>query len=97
MCVHVHNGCNGGSYLSSKKLQALPEMFGPAPIAQVLQEMIQGCVRCGHDERKVYHMVKGGSSSVLITGWSAGFTIDPLMFHILSICFLFLFMWRLIW
>lgn len=68
VCVYTNTGCFCGNYLSVSKVRALPPRLGPASLSQVLMETVQSCINCAMDERKVYNLVKEGSSKVCITG-----------------------------
>ena len=70
MCVYTNTGCFCGNYLSVSKVRALPSQLGPASLSRVLMETVQSCINCAVDERKVYNLVKEGSSKVCITGQS---------------------------
>ena len=74
VCVYTNTGCFCGNYLSVSKVRALPSQLGPASLSRVLMETVQSCINCAVDERKVYNLVKEGSSKVCITGQSSAWS-----------------------
>lgn len=66
--VHISPGCYAGHFLSAHKVRTLPLRLGPGSLSRVLMETVQNCINCATDERKVFNLVKEGSSKVCVTG-----------------------------
>ncbi|KAM6977909.1 sex comb on midleg-like protein 4 [Aplochiton taeniatus] len=46
VCVYVNHHGDCGPHLDRKRVQQLPDHFGPAPVNSVLQQAVQACVDC---------------------------------------------------
>ncbi|XP_069866194.1 sex comb on midleg-like protein 4 isoform X2 [Dipodomys merriami] len=68
VCLYVNKQANTGPYLERRKLQQLPEHFGPERPAAVLQQAIQACIDCAHQQKLVFSLIKQGFSGELVAG-----------------------------
>ncbi|KAB5586331.1 hypothetical protein PHYPO_G00000370 [Pangasianodon hypophthalmus] len=57
----------GGSSLGRRGVQALPDHFGPGRASSVLQQCVQACVDCAHNQRVVFSCLKPGHGGELIS------------------------------
>ncbi|XP_069745944.1 polycomb protein SCMH1 isoform X2 [Narcine bancroftii] len=60
VCVYVNKHGNCGPHLNKKKVQQLPDHFGPGPVPTVLQQAVQGCVDCAYQAKTVFSFLKSG-------------------------------------
>lgn len=60
VCVYVNKHGNCGPHLNKKKVQQLPDHFGPGPVPIVLQQAVQGCVDCAYQAKTVFSFLKSG-------------------------------------
>uniref|UniRef100_A0A8B9SB19 Scm polycomb group protein like 2 n=1 Tax=Apteryx owenii TaxID=8824 RepID=A0A8B9SB19_APTOW len=60
MCVYVNKHGNSGPHLDKKKVQQLPDHFGPGPVNVVLQQAVQACVDCAYQSKTVFGFLKSG-------------------------------------
>ncbi|XP_067322891.1 sex comb on midleg-like protein 2 isoform X2 [Anolis sagrei] len=60
VCVYVNKHGNSGPHLDKKKVQLLPDHFGPGPVNVVLQQAVQACVDCAHQSKNVFGLLKSG-------------------------------------
>lgn len=67
VCVYVNASCHCGHFLSVRRLQTLPTKIGPGKLCVVLAELVQRIINSALDERKVYNLVKEGSSNISVT------------------------------
>ncbi|XP_037678841.1 sex comb on midleg-like protein 2 isoform X2 [Choloepus didactylus] len=58
VCVYVNKHGNPGPYLDQKKIQQLPDHFGPSPVNVVLRRTIQACVDCALQTKIVFGFLK---------------------------------------
>uniref|UniRef100_A0A8C2U7J5 Scm polycomb group protein like 2 n=1 Tax=Coturnix japonica TaxID=93934 RepID=A0A8C2U7J5_COTJA len=69
MCVYVNKHGNSGPHLDKKKVQQLPDHFGPGPVNVVLQQAVQACVDCAYQSKTVFGFLKSGHhGGEMITG-----------------------------
>ncbi|XP_045146696.1 sex comb on midleg-like protein 2 [Echinops telfairi] len=73
VCVYVNKHGNPGPHLDQRKIQQLPDHFGPGPVNIVLQRTVQACVDCAIQTKTVFGFLKpdhrGGE---VITAWFDG-------------------------
>ncbi|XP_078255996.1 polycomb protein SCMH1 [Rhinoraja longicauda] len=79
VCIYVNKHACPGLHLDKKKLQQLPDHFGPARASMVLQQAVQACIDCAYQQRAVFSCLKPGHGGELI---SASFDGDR---HTLSL------------
>ncbi|XP_021265212.1 sex comb on midleg-like protein 2 isoform X6 [Numida meleagris] len=60
VCVYVNKHGNSGPHLDKKKVQQLPDHFGPGPVNVVLQQAVQACVDCAYQSKTVFGFLKSG-------------------------------------
>ncbi|XP_032535754.1 sex comb on midleg-like protein 2 isoform X4 [Chiroxiphia lanceolata] len=60
VCVYVNKHGNSGPHLDKKKVQQLPDHFGPGPVNVVLQQAVQACVDCAYQAKTVFGFLKSG-------------------------------------
>ncbi|RMC06399.1 hypothetical protein DUI87_15833 [Hirundo rustica rustica] len=60
VCVYVNKHGNSGPHLDKKKVQHLPDHFGPGPVNVVLQQAVQACVDCAYQAKTVFGFLKSG-------------------------------------
>uniref|UniRef100_A0A452HFB8 Uncharacterized protein n=1 Tax=Gopherus agassizii TaxID=38772 RepID=A0A452HFB8_9SAUR len=69
ICVYVNKHGNSGPHLDKKKVQQLPDHFGPGPVNVVLQQAVQACVDCAYLSKTVFGFLKSGHhGGEMITG-----------------------------
>lgn len=66
--IYVNHNCSCGILLNPKKIEQLPNQFGPGPYQKVLREVIQSCVDCAKHEKQVYNFIQDGNGKIVITG-----------------------------
>ncbi|XP_033619320.1 sex comb on midleg-like protein 4 isoform X4 [Fukomys damarensis] len=67
VCLYVNKHADAGPYLERQKLQQLPERLGPERPAAVLQQAVQACIDCAHQQKRVFSLVKQGHSGELVS------------------------------
>uniref|UniRef100_A0A670Y7Y8 SLED domain-containing protein n=1 Tax=Pseudonaja textilis TaxID=8673 RepID=A0A670Y7Y8_PSETE len=60
VCVYVNKNGNSGPHLDKKKIQQLPDHFGPGPVNVVLQQAVQACVNCAYQSKIVFGFLRAG-------------------------------------
>ncbi|KAJ7396554.1 Sex comb on midleg-like protein 2 [Pitangus sulphuratus] len=60
VCVYVNKHGNSGPHLDKKKVQQLPDHFGPGPVNVILQQAVQACVDCAYQAKTVFGFLKSG-------------------------------------
>uniref|UniRef100_A0A8C6Y749 Scm polycomb group protein like 2 n=1 Tax=Naja naja TaxID=35670 RepID=A0A8C6Y749_NAJNA len=60
VCVYVNKHGNSGPHLDKKKIQQLPDHFGPGPVNVVLQQAVQACVDCAYQSKIVFGFLRAG-------------------------------------
>ncbi|VTJ78747.1 Hypothetical predicted protein, partial [Marmota monax] len=66
-CLYINKQANAGPYLERRKVQQLPERFGPEKPSAVLQQAIQACIDCAHQQKLVFSLVKQGYGGELVS------------------------------
>ncbi|MGH0131147.1 UNVERIFIED_CONTAM: hypothetical protein FKN15_039908 [Acipenser sinensis] len=67
VCVYLNKNGNMGPHLDWKKVQQLPDHFGPARASVVLQQSVQACIDCAHHQKTVYSFLKQSHGGELIS------------------------------
>ncbi|XP_058855830.1 polycomb protein SCMH1-like isoform X1 [Acipenser ruthenus] len=67
VCVYLNKNGNMGPHLDRKKVQQLPDHFGPARASVVLQQSVQACIDCAHHQKTVYSFLKQSHGGELIS------------------------------
>ncbi|XP_070799885.1 sex comb on midleg-like protein 2 [Pituophis catenifer annectens] len=60
VCVYVNKHGNSGPHLDKKKIQQLPDHFGPGPVNVVLQQAVQACIDCAYQSKIVFGFLRAG-------------------------------------
>ncbi|XP_012507138.1 PREDICTED: sex comb on midleg-like protein 2 [Propithecus coquereli] len=58
VCVYVNKHGNCGPHLDPKKIQQLPDHYGPGPVNVVLRRTVQACVDCAFQSKTVFGFLK---------------------------------------
>ncbi|XP_072911973.1 sex comb on midleg-like protein 4 [Hemitrygon akajei] len=72
VCIYVNKHAFAGPHLDKKKLQQLPDHFGPARASMVLQQAVQACIDCAYQQRAVFSCLKQGHGGELISAFFDG-------------------------
>ncbi|XP_046703384.1 polycomb protein SCMH1-like isoform X3 [Silurus meridionalis] len=67
VCVYLNKQGKVGPHLDARRIQALPDHFGPGRASSVLQQCVQACVDCAHNQRLVFSCLKPGHGGELIS------------------------------
>ncbi|NXL89229.1 SCML4 protein, partial [Alectura lathami] len=67
VCIYVNKQANLGPYLDRKKVQQLPEHFGPERPSTVLQQAVQACIDCALQQKAVFSLIKQGYGGEMVT------------------------------
>lgn len=82
MCVYLNKYGKVGPHLDGRRVQQLPDHFGPGRASSVLQQCVQACVDCAHNQSSVFSCLKPGHGGEVISGkvWDL---------YLLSVCAIF--------
>ncbi|XP_016008182.1 sex comb on midleg-like protein 2 isoform X1 [Rousettus aegyptiacus] len=58
VCVYINKYGNVGPYLDQKKIEQLPDHYGPGPVNVVLRQTVQACMDCALDSKTVFGFLK---------------------------------------
>uniref|UniRef100_A0A8C3WHJ7 Scm polycomb group protein like 2 n=1 Tax=Catagonus wagneri TaxID=51154 RepID=A0A8C3WHJ7_9CETA len=58
VCVYINKHGSSGPHLDQKKIQQLPDHFGPGPVNVVLRRTVQACVDCAIQSKTVFGFLK---------------------------------------
>lgn len=98
VCVYLNKYGKVGPHLDLRRVQQLPDHFGPGRASSVLQQCVQACVDSAHNQATVFSCLKSGQGGEVISGESL--TRKGKYFHsfqflfwsfIVFFCFVFLF------
>nr|XP_033810744.1 polycomb protein SCMH1 isoform X1 [Geotrypetes seraphini]XP_033810745.1 polycomb protein SCMH1 isoform X1 [Geotrypetes seraphini]XP_033810746.1 polycomb protein SCMH1 isoform X1 [Geotrypetes seraphini]XP_033810747.1 polycomb protein SCMH1 isoform X1 [Geotrypetes seraphini]XP_033810748.1 polycomb protein SCMH1 isoform X1 [Geotrypetes seraphini]XP_033810749.1 polycomb protein SCMH1 isoform X1 [Geotrypetes seraphini] len=67
VCVYLNKSGNTGPHLDKKKVQQLPDHFGPARASVVLQQAVQACIDCAYHQKTVFSFLKHGHGGEVIS------------------------------
>ncbi|KAG8444698.1 hypothetical protein GDO86_009751 [Hymenochirus boettgeri] len=67
VCIYVNKQANTGPYLDRKRIQQLPDHFGPERPSVVLQQAVQACIDCAHQQKSVFSLVKQGYGGEIVS------------------------------
>ncbi|KAF4088035.1 hypothetical protein AMELA_G00078110 [Ameiurus melas] len=67
VCVYLNKLGKVGPHLDARRVQTLPDHFGPGRASSVLQQCVQACVDCAHNQRIVFSCLKPGHGGELIS------------------------------
>ncbi|OWK59034.1 Sex comb on midleg-like protein 4 [Lonchura striata] len=68
VCIYVNKQANLGPYLDRKKVQQLPEHFGPERPAVALQQAVQACINCALQQKVVFSLIRQGYGGEMVSG-----------------------------
>uniref|UniRef100_A0A4W4EMI7 SLED domain-containing protein n=1 Tax=Electrophorus electricus TaxID=8005 RepID=A0A4W4EMI7_ELEEL len=67
VCVYLNKHGKVGPHLDSRRVQALPDHFGPGRASSVLQQCVQACVDSAHNQSTVFSCLKPGHGGEIIS------------------------------
>ncbi|KFV64249.1 Sex comb on midleg-like 4, partial [Dryobates pubescens] len=67
VCIYVNKEANLGPYLDRKKVQQLPEHFGPERPSAALQQAVQACINCALQQKEVFSLIKQGYGGEMVS------------------------------
>ncbi|NXT32453.1 SCML4 protein, partial [Pelecanoides urinatrix] len=67
VCIYVNKQANLGPYLDRKKVQQLPEHFGPERPSTALQQAVQACIDCALQQKAVFSLIKQGYGGEMVS------------------------------
>ncbi|KAH0631282.1 hypothetical protein JD844_005562 [Phrynosoma platyrhinos] len=68
VCIYLNKNGGTGPHLDKKKVQQLPDHFGPARASVVLQQAVQACIDCAYHQKTVFSFLKQGHGGEVISG-----------------------------
>ncbi|NXT05260.1 SCML4 protein, partial [Prunella fulvescens] len=68
VCIYVNKQGNLGPYLDRKKVQQLPEHFGPERPSAALQQAVQACIDCALQQKVVFSLIRQGYGGEMVSG-----------------------------
>ncbi|XP_036394816.1 polycomb protein SCMH1 isoform X1 [Megalops cyprinoides] len=69
VCVYLNKYGKAGPHLDARRLQQLPDHFGPGRASSVLQQCVQACVDCAHNQGTVFSCLKPGHGGEVISAY----------------------------
>ncbi|XP_072316403.1 polycomb protein SCMH1-like [Eucyclogobius newberryi] len=69
VCVYLNKYGKVGPHLDSRRIQHLPDHFGPGRASSVLQQCVQACVDSSHNQRTVFSCLKAGQGGEVISAY----------------------------
>ncbi|TRZ03069.1 hypothetical protein DNTS_029874 [Danionella cerebrum] len=69
VCVYLKKSGQVGPHLDALRIQSLPDHFGPGRASSVLQQCVQACVDCAHNQITVFSCLKPGHGGELISAY----------------------------
>uniref|UniRef100_A0A3B4FP69 Scm polycomb group protein like 4 n=1 Tax=Pundamilia nyererei TaxID=303518 RepID=A0A3B4FP69_9CICH len=70
VCIYINKQANTGPNLDRKKIQQLPDHFGPDRPSVVLQQAVQGCIDSAFQQKTVFTLLTQGYGGEKISGVS---------------------------
>uniref|UniRef100_A0A8I3X3M9 Scm polycomb group protein homolog 1 n=1 Tax=Callithrix jacchus TaxID=9483 RepID=A0A8I3X3M9_CALJA len=67
VCIYLNKNGSAGPHLDKKKIQQLPDHFGPARASVVLQQAVQACIDCAYHQKTVFSFLKQGHGGEVIS------------------------------
>ncbi|XP_060114093.1 polycomb protein SCMH1 isoform X3 [Heteronotia binoei] len=67
VCIYLNKNGGTGPHLDKKKVQQLPDHFGPARASVVLQQAVQACIDCAYHQKTVFSFLKQGHGGEIIS------------------------------
>ncbi|XP_078143245.1 polycomb protein SCMH1 isoform X1 [Centroberyx gerrardi] len=69
VCVYLNKYGKVGPHLDQRRIQKLPDHFGPGRASSVLQQCVQACVDCAHNQSTVFSCLKSGHGGEVISAY----------------------------
>ncbi|XP_052000609.1 polycomb protein SCMH1-like isoform X1 [Xyrauchen texanus] len=69
VCVYLNKYGKVGPHLDARRIQSLPDHFGPGQASSVLQQCVQACFDCAHNQSTVFSCLKPGNGGELISAY----------------------------
>ncbi|XP_056440952.1 polycomb protein SCMH1 isoform X1 [Gadus chalcogrammus] len=69
VCVYLNKFGKVGPHLDQRRVQLLPDHFGPGRASVVLQQCVQACVDAAHNQNTVFCCLKPGHGGELISAY----------------------------
>ncbi|KAJ8387052.1 hypothetical protein AAFF_G00161060 [Aldrovandia affinis] len=69
VCVYLNKYGKAGPHLDPRRVQQLPDHFGPGRASSVLQQCVQACVDCAHNQSIVFSCLKPGHGGEVISAY----------------------------
>ncbi|KAM6968024.1 polycomb protein SCMH1 [Aplochiton taeniatus] len=69
VCVYLNKYAKVGPHLDGRRLQKLPDHFGPGRASSVLQQCVQACVDSAHNQSSVFSCMKPAHGGELISAY----------------------------
>lgn len=69
VCLYLNKYGNVGPHLDARRIQSLPDHFGPGRASSVLQQCVQACVDCAHNQSTVFCCLKPGHGGELVSAY----------------------------
>uniref|UniRef100_A0A8D0GN01 Polycomb protein SCMH1 n=1 Tax=Sphenodon punctatus TaxID=8508 RepID=A0A8D0GN01_SPHPU len=67
VCIYLNKNGSTGPHLDKKKVQQLPDHFGPARASVVLQQAVQACIDCAYHQKAIFSFLKQGHGGEVIS------------------------------
>ncbi|XP_064145548.1 sex comb on midleg-like protein 4 isoform X4 [Loxodonta africana] len=85
VCLYINKQANAGPYLERRKVQQLPEHFGPERPSAVLQQAVQACIDCAHQQKLVFSLVKQGYGGEMVSVATEECLVNPVSMNRYSV------------
>ncbi|KAM9310342.1 polycomb protein SCMH1 [Pholidichthys leucotaenia] len=69
VCVYLNKYGKVGPHLDQRRIQQLPDHFGPGRASSVLQQCVQACVDSAHNQGMVFSCLKSGQGGEVISAF----------------------------
>ncbi|XP_028326920.1 polycomb protein SCMH1 isoform X2 [Gouania willdenowi] len=69
VCVYLNKYGKVGPHLDPRRVQQLPDHFGPGRASSVLQQCVQACVDSAHTQSTVFSCLKAGQGGEVISAF----------------------------
>ncbi|XP_046895492.1 polycomb protein SCMH1 isoform X1 [Hypomesus transpacificus] len=69
VCVYLNKYGKVGPHLDVRRVLLLPDHFGPGRASSVLQQCVQACVDCAHNQGTVFACLKSGHGGEVISAY----------------------------
>uniref|UniRef100_A0A8D0BCU7 Polycomb protein SCMH1 n=1 Tax=Salvator merianae TaxID=96440 RepID=A0A8D0BCU7_SALMN len=67
VCIYLNKNGSTGPHLDKKKIQQLPDHFGPARASVVLQQAVQACIDSAYHQKTVFSFLKQSHGGEIIS------------------------------